>query len=57
VRIYPQYGDLFLRGPVNVTVYGYLPVFPMVLGSALLMVLVSLLTRPPSPETLRRYFD
>jgi SSS family solute:Na+ symporter len=47
---------LFLRGPTNVTVMGYLPVFPMVVGSALLMVLVSLGTKPPSRETLERYF-
>ena len=56
VRVFPQLGDLFLRGPTNVTVYGYLPVMPMVLGSALLMIVVSLLTRPPSRETLDRYF-
>lgn len=56
VQIFPQYGDLFLRGPVNVTVFGFLPVFPMVLGSALLMFVVSLLTPPPSKETLDKYF-
>jgi hypothetical protein len=31
-------------------------VFPMVVGSALCMLLGSLLTRPPSPKTLDRYF-
>jgi SSS family solute:Na+ symporter len=56
VRIYPALGDLFLRGPTNVTVYGYLPVMPMVFGSALLMILVSLLTPPPSRATLDKYF-
>lgn len=47
---------LFLRGPANVTVMGYLPVFPMVIGSALFMVLFSLATKPPSKETLDKYF-
>ncbi|MDX1934428.1 MAG: sodium:solute symporter family protein [Capsulimonadales bacterium] len=56
VRIFPQLGDLFLRGPINVTIFGFLPVMPMVLGSALLMIVVSLLTRPPSQATLDRYF-
>jgi len=57
VRIFPQLGDMFLRGPVNVTVYGFLPVFPMVVGSALLMLLVSLLTPPPSKSTIDKYFS
>jgi hypothetical protein len=56
VQVYPALGDLFLRGPTNVTMYGYLPVFPMVVGSALLMALVSLLTPPPSRATLDKYF-
>jgi hypothetical protein len=56
VPIFPALGDLFLRTPANVTVYGYLPVMPMCIGSALVMILVSLLTRPPSKATLERYF-
>jgi solute:Na+ symporter, SSS family len=56
VRIFPNLGDMFLRGPVNVTIYGFLPVFPMVIGSAIWMILVSLLTRPPSKETIEKYF-
>jgi SSS family solute:Na+ symporter len=56
VPIFPALGDLFLRTPGNVTVYGYLPVMPMVLGSAFWMIVVSLLTRPPSKGTLERYF-
>ncbi|MCS6777117.1 MAG: sodium:solute symporter family protein [Chloroherpetonaceae bacterium] len=56
VQIFPQYGDLFLRGPVNVTVYGFLPVFPMVIGSAVLMIVVSLLTPPPGQATIDKYF-
>ena len=38
------------------TIYGYLPVMFMVLGSALLMGLVSLLTPPPSRKTIDKYF-
>lgn len=34
----------------------YLTVVPMVIGSAFFMVLFSLLTRPPSPQTIDRYF-
>jgi len=56
VPIFPALGDLLLRTAGNVTVYGFLPVFPMVLGSAALVVLVSLATRPPSGATLERYF-
>ena len=56
VQIYPPLGDLFLRGPTNVTVYGFLPVMPMVLISALLMWLVSLATPPPSRATIDKYF-
>jgi SSS family solute:Na+ symporter len=38
------------------TKQGYLIVLPMFFGSALLMCLVSLLTPPPSRETIARYF-
>lgn len=55
-QIYPVLGNMFLRTPAQVTIFGFLPVVPMVLGSALLMLLVSLLTRPPSPETIEKYF-
>src|SRR5262249_38153546 len=34
VQIFPALGDMFLRSPTTVTIYGYLPVVPMVLGSA-----------------------
>ena len=56
MRIFPELGDLFLRGPTNVTIYGFLPVMPMVLISALLMILVSLITPPPSRATVLKYF-
>ena len=45
-----------LRTPTNVTLGGYLFVFPMVVGSALLMIIVSLLTPAPSAKTLEKYF-
>lgn len=56
VSIFPALGSLLLRSPTNVTVYGYLPVVPMCLGSALIMGVVSLLTPPPGKKTLDRYF-
>lgn len=56
VRILPALGDLFLRTPGGITMYGYLPVLFMCAGSVALMGLVSLLTRPPSAATLGKYF-
>jgi solute:Na+ symporter, SSS family len=56
VPIYPALGSLLLRTPGGVTVNGFLPVLPMVLGSAALVAFVSLLTRPPSRATIERYF-
>lgn len=56
VQIFPALVDLFLRSPGNVLVYGYLPVMPMVLGSAFVMILVSLVTKPPGRATLEKYF-
>ncbi len=44
------------RTPGGTTVLGLLPVVPMVLVSAVLMVVVSLLTPRPSPPTIARYF-
>jgi Na+/proline symporter len=55
VPIFPP-SKVFERSAVNVTIFGYLPVVPMVLGSAFWMILVSLLTRPPSKETIEKYF-
>lgn len=54
--IFPSLGNLFMRSQASVTVFGFLPVVPMVLGSALLMILFSLLTKPPTKETIERYF-
>jgi SSS family solute:Na+ symporter len=56
VQIFPVLGNLLLRSPSNVLVFGYLPVLPMVLGSALFMVVGSLLTKPPGRATLEKYF-
>jgi hypothetical protein len=55
--IFAALGRLFERSIANVTVYGFLPVVPMVLGSALLMIFVSLITTPPSQETIAKYFE
>ncbi len=41
--------------PGGLAWFGLMPVVPMTIVSALLMVVVSLATRPPSAETLRRY--
>lgn len=57
VQIYPALGDLFLRTPGSVTMFGYLPVLFMCGGSALLLILVSLLTPAPKADTLERYFS
>lgn len=38
------------------TIYGFMPVVPMVIGSCALMVVVSLLTPAPSAATIARYF-
>ncbi len=54
--IFPDLGHLFERSTAAVTVFGFLPVFPMVVGSAVLMILVSLVTPPPSKQTIDKYF-
>jgi SSS family solute:Na+ symporter len=45
-----------VRTPGGTSVFGLLPVVPMVVVSALLMCGVSLLTKRPAAETLQRYF-
>lgn len=55
--IFPALGHLFERGPAAVTVYGFLPVVPMVIGSALCMIVFSLITPPPSQATINKYFQ
>jgi Na+/proline symporter len=55
-QIYPSLGNLLLRNAGGVTVFGFLPVVPMVFGSAIIMWAVSLATRPPSAATIAKYF-
>jgi Na+/proline symporter len=47
---------LFLNKQGQLRVFGFMPVVPVVLGSALLMCVGSLITPPPSRVTLDRYF-
>jgi SSS family solute:Na+ symporter len=48
---------LFLTPRGDVSVWnGFMTVVPMVFGSALCMVLFSLMTRPPRQETIQKYF-
>lgn len=54
--IIPELGNLFMRTKGAVVMYGFLPVMFMCIGSALLMVVVSLLTRPPSQGTIAKFF-
>jgi len=49
--------DALARTPGGTAVFGFMPVVPMVLVSALLMVVVSALTPKPSPATIARYFS
>jgi SSS family solute:Na+ symporter len=55
--VLPALGNLFQRNPANLLVWGYLPVVPMVLGSALWMFVISMVTRPPSAATIEKYFS
>ena len=48
--------DLITRTPGGTDVLGFMPVVPMTIVSALLMVVVSSLTPRPSEATLGRYF-
>jgi len=48
--------DALARTPGGTSVFGFMPVVPMVLVSALLMIVVSCLTPRPSPATIARYF-
>lgn len=49
--------DLVTRTPGGTDVIGFMPVLPMLVGSSLLMIVVSWLTPKPEPETLARYFS
>ncbi len=56
-QIFPALGEMFLRGKGGVTVYGFLPVMPMTLICAGLMVVGSLLSRPPKAGIIAKYFS
>ena len=49
--------ELITRTPGGTGVLGFMPVVPMTIISALLMVGVSAVTRKPNPTTLARYFS
>lgn len=50
--------DMLIRTPGGTGVLGgFMPVVPMVLISALLMIVVSRLTAKPSEETIKKYFQ
>ncbi len=48
--------DVLARTPAGTAVLGFLPVVPMTIVSALLLVVVSRVTSKPSQATLARYF-
>ncbi|MGH9902882.1 MAG: sodium:solute symporter family transporter, partial [Pyrinomonadaceae bacterium] len=48
--------EILSRTPGGTAVFGFMPVVPMVVGSALLMFVVSRLTRKPGAVTLAKYF-
>jgi SSS family solute:Na+ symporter len=48
--------EVLSRTPGGTAVFGFMPVVPMVIVSALLIIAVSLATRKPSEATLARYF-
>jgi SSS family solute:Na+ symporter len=49
--------EVISRTPGGTAVLGFMPVVPMVIVSALLMYVVSLLTPKPKPSTVSKYFD
>ena len=48
--------EVLSRTPGGTAVFGFMPVVPMVLMSAVLMVIVSLVTRKPKQATIAKYF-
>jgi SSS family solute:Na+ symporter len=57
VAIWTVCGEkIIYRTPTGISICGYMTVVPMVFGSAISMALGSLLTRPPSPATILKYF-
>jgi len=48
--------EVLSRTPGGTAVFGFMPVVPMVLISALLMIIVSLMTQKPAATTVAKYF-
>src|SRR5262249_3793130 len=48
--------EVLVRTPAGTSGFGLLPVARMVIVSALLMIVVSLMTKTPSKKTVSRYF-
>ena len=48
--------EVLTRTPGGTAVFGFMPVVPMVIISALLMIVLSLATAKPKAETIKRYF-
>lgn len=48
--------EILTRTPGGTAVFGFMPVVPMVIISALLMIVVSMMTKKPKQSTVERYF-
>jgi SSS family solute:Na+ symporter len=48
--------EVLSRTPGGTAVFGFMPVVPMVIISALLMIVVSLMTKKPANSTIAKYF-
>ena len=48
--------DVISRTPGGTAVFGFMPVVPMVIVSALLMIVVSMITSKPQQSTIQKYF-
>jgi solute:Na+ symporter, SSS family len=48
--------EVLTRTPGGTAVFGFMPVVPMVIVSALLMIVVSMMTRKPTQATVAKYF-
>lgn len=49
--------EILARTPGGTSVFGFMPVVPMVVGSTLLMFFISLFTKKPGETTIARYFS
>ena len=48
--------EVLTRTPGGTAIFGFMPVVPMVIVSALLMIVVSMLTQKPKDATIAKYF-